>query len=177
MSFLCFSVCFALLALFRKGTLFLFFVSRLLGGPACGWRKRKKNTKIKNTLSTRGCAFSYDWAREECPTHTHHTLDMRASTLLVATYIRVMHNVRLYVHNVHTMIWACHNTSQSYPFSGPRICESVHNVVTLKASPKKENALNSARYEHWYKMLGNELDWPLIEQYEGYAFALVSLFE
>ena len=76
--------------------------------------EKKKNTKIKNTLSTRGCTFSYDWAREEFPSHTHHTMDMRANTILVATYICVMHNVRLYVHIVHTMICACQNTSDKY---------------------------------------------------------------
>ena len=51
----------------NKGALFWFFVSRLLGGPACSWRKEKEKRK-KNTLSTRGCTFCYDWAREQ-PLH------------------------------------------------------------------------------------------------------------
>ena len=72
----------------------------------------EKNAK-KNTLSTRGCTFLAHWAREECPTRTHHTLNMGANTFLVAIYTLVKHNTHLYVHIVYTMNWTCQNTSDT----------------------------------------------------------------
>ena len=81
-----------------------------------------------HTLSTRGCTFWYHWAWEECPTHTHNTLDMKENALLVAIYICVMRNARLYVPIVNAIIWACQDASDTRSKTTEKH-EKCHNTM------------------------------------------------
>ena len=53
---------------YNKGALFYFFVSRLLGGLACGWKKKIKNENKKHTEHER-VHFLGHTEHERMPTH------------------------------------------------------------------------------------------------------------